>query len=77
MMGTFIAQLFILQERESRFGFKEIGRPMATACLCFSIATIILGTHRTWQHQNAVVSGKALAGGFEIATLAFGTIMVC
>jgi hypothetical protein len=76
MMGTLTAQLFVLQERESGYGFKEIGRPMATACLCFSIVTVLLGTHRTWRHQDAVVSGKALAGGFEMSVLAFGGIIV-
>lgn len=76
IMSVLIGQLYVLLEDEAGYGYKEIGRPMATICLCFSIGTIFLGAHRTWHHQNAVVSGKALAGGFEIATLAFGTLAV-
>lgn len=76
MLGVMISQLFILQEPESGYGYHEIGRPMATVCLCFSIGSVLLGAHRAWRHQLAVVSGKARAGGFEIAVLAFGTIVV-
>ena len=76
IMSVLIGQLYVLMEDDAGFGYKEIGRPMATICLCFSICTILLGVHRTWHHQHAVVSGKAIAGGFEIATLAFGTLAV-
>lgn len=76
MLGVMISQLFILQEPESGYGYHEIGRPMATVCLCFSIGSVLLGAHRAWRHQRAVVSGKARAGGFEIAVLALGTVVV-
>ena len=76
MLGIMISQLFILQEPGSGYGYHEIGRPMATVCLCFSIGSVLLGAHRAWRHQLAVVSGKARAGGFEIAVLAFGTLVV-
>ena len=76
VIGVLIAQLYVLQEPDAKFGYKEIGRPMATVCLCFSIGTVILGAHRTWHHQHAVISGKAVAGGFEIAALAIGTLAV-
>lgn len=76
MLGVMISQLFILQEPESGYGYHEIGRPMATVCLCFSIGSVLLGAHRAWRHQLAVVSGKARAGGFEIAVLALATVVV-
>ena len=76
ILSVLIGQLFVLMEHDAGYGYREIGRPMATICLCFSICTIFLGAHRTWHHQHAVVSGKARAGGFEIAVLAFGTLAV-
>ncbi|KAL2112551.1 hypothetical protein VUR80DRAFT_7289 [Thermomyces stellatus] len=76
ILSILISQFYIIQEHEAKYGYKEIGRPMAITCLCFSIVTIFLGAHRAWQHQHAVVSGKAVAGGFEIAILAFGTLLL-
>lgn len=76
IISVLIAQLYVLYEPQAKYGYKEIGRPMATVCLCFSIGTIILGVNRTWNHQHAIVSGKAVVGGFEIAILAFGTLAV-
>lgn len=77
ILSVLIGQLYVLQEHDAKYGYKEIGRPMATICLVFSISTIILGAHRAWQHQHAVVTGKAVAGGFEITILALGTLLVC
>lgn len=75
-MGTVISQLFLLQQQDEGFGYREIGRSMSTACLSFSIITVLLGGCRTWRHQHAVAAGKALAGGFEVSIIAFGTILV-
>ncbi|PKS12711.1 hypothetical protein jhhlp_000919 [Lomentospora prolificans] len=74
-MGTLISQLFLLNQQDEGFGYTEIGRPMASVCLCFSILTVLLGGCRTWRHQHAVSTGKALAGGFEVAILGFGSIL--
>lgn len=75
-MGTTISQLFFLAHQDEGFGYTEIGRPIASVCFCFSILTVLLGVCRTWRHQHYVAKGKALAGGFEVAILGFGTIII-
>jgi hypothetical protein len=35
-----------------------------------------MGAFRTWRSQNAIVRGKAIAGGFEIVSLAAGMFVV-
>lgn len=36
----------------------------------------MIGAYRTWRAQNAIVRGKAITGGFEIALLAAGVFIV-
>jgi uncharacterized membrane protein YidH (DUF202 family) len=76
VIGTLVAQLFTLEQQDNGFGYSAIGRPLSTACFCLSIITISLGACRTWRHQHAMISGKALTGGFEITILTVGFLAV-
>ncbi|KAI1062884.1 hypothetical protein LB507_005646 [Fusarium sp. FIESC RH6] len=80
MVGTLVAQLFTLHHEgyhAQSFGYFITGRPLAMTCYGFSIGTILLGAVRTWRHQRTMMSGKALAGGFEIHLLGICTMAVC
>lgn len=70
IVGTLVAQLFVLEDNDDGFGYFAIGRPLATLCFVFSICTVLVGTCRTWRHQQAMIHGKALTGGPEIVVLA-------
>ncbi|KAH7375241.1 hypothetical protein B0T11DRAFT_7369 [Plectosphaerella cucumerina] len=78
IVGTLVAQLFVLEEGDSGFGYLAVGRPLASLCLVFSICTVVLGAFRAWRHQDAMIRGKALSGGFEIVSLGIiCLVMVC
>ncbi|KAF3357495.1 hypothetical protein VD0002_g3588 [Verticillium dahliae] len=70
MTGTLVAQLFVLEDPDSGFGYTNVGRPLATLCYAFAMCTVIMGTSRVWRLQHAMIRGKALTGGFEIIVLA-------
>ncbi|EEY17725.1 conserved hypothetical protein [Verticillium alfalfae VaMs.102] len=70
MTGTLVAQLFVLEDQDSGFGYTNVGRPLATFCYAFAMCTVIMGTSRAWRLQHAMIRGKALTGGFEIIVLA-------
>jgi uncharacterized membrane protein YidH (DUF202 family) len=76
IIGTIISQLFTLEQSDTGFGFSLVGRPLAITCYCFSIGTVLLGAIRASRFQHAMIQGKALSGGFEIATLAIGLVAV-
>ncbi|KAH6991217.1 hypothetical protein BKA56DRAFT_226895 [Ilyonectria sp. MPI-CAGE-AT-0026] len=76
MLGTAIAQLFTLAHDDLGFGYNRVGKPLASACFAFSIATILLGAVRSWRHQHSMISGRALTGGFEIHLLGIGTCVL-
>ncbi|KAH7155854.1 hypothetical protein B0J13DRAFT_235249 [Dactylonectria estremocensis] len=76
MLGTAIAQLFRITEDGPGFGYTRAGKPLATLCFAYSIATILLGAVRSWRHQHSLVSGRALTGGFEIHLLGIGTCLL-
>jgi hypothetical protein len=77
IVGTLVAQLFVLEEGDSGFGYLAVGRPLASLCLVFSICTVVLGAFRAWRHQDAMIRGKALSGGFEIVSLGIICLVVC
>ncbi|KAK2743196.1 hypothetical protein CKAH01_06906 [Colletotrichum kahawae] len=72
ILGTIVAQLFTLQQADSGFGYAMLGKPLATVCYGLSICTTMLGACRAWRLQNAMLRGKAIAGGFEVTSLAVG-----
>ncbi|KAL2755795.1 hypothetical protein ACRALDRAFT_1064202 [Sodiomyces alcalophilus JCM 7366] len=74
--GTIVAQLYVLQQPPSGFGYGTVGRPLASICYGFSICTVLLGTCRAWRHQHAMIGGKALTGGFEIVVLAIASLLI-
>ncbi|KAK1731965.1 uncharacterized protein BDZ83DRAFT_11142 [Colletotrichum acutatum] len=77
VLGTMVAQLFALQALDTGFGYTAVGKPLATLCYSFSICIVLLGAFRAWRLQHAMFAGKALAGGFELTTLALGFLIVC
>jgi hypothetical protein len=38
--------------------------------------SLLLGAYRSWRHQNAIVRGKAIAGGLEVFLMGIGVLMV-
>lgn len=76
IIGTLVAQLFVLQDKDEGFGYLTVGRPLATLCFVFSICTVLAGTCRAWRYQRAMIDGKALTGGFEIIFLAALSLIV-
>lgn len=79
MIGVTVAQLFRLQHApnpNSIFGFYVLGKPLACICQGFAIYSLLLGAYRSWRHQNAMVRGKALAGGLEVFLLGVGVLIV-
>ncbi|KAJ3500746.1 hypothetical protein NM208_g17080 [Fusarium decemcellulare] len=79
MVGTLVAQLFTINHESSHgtgLGYFAAGKPMAITCYAFSIGTILLGAIRSWRHQHTMLSGKALAGGFEIHCLGICSVLL-
>jgi hypothetical protein len=79
MIGVTVAQLFRLQHSPTAnpiFGFYVLGRPLACICQGAAIYALLLGAFRTWRIQNALVRGKAIAGGFEVILLGLGVLAV-
>lgn len=74
--GTLVAQLFVLEQQGSGFGYSTVGRPLASLCYVFSICTVLMGASRVWRHQHAMIDGKALTGGFEIVVLTATSLVV-
>ncbi|KAL8670722.1 MAG: hypothetical protein Q9168_004749 [Polycauliona sp. 1 TL-2023] len=77
-LGVFIAQLFRLQhavDPDPVFGFFVLGKPLSCICTAAAIVTNLLGAHRFWRQQNAMLRGKVLCGGWEVyATV--GTVLM-
>ncbi|KIL84878.1 hypothetical protein FAVG1_11748 [Fusarium avenaceum] len=79
MVGTMVAQLFTLHHEGYHvhgFGYFVTGKPLALTCYAFSIGTILLGAVRTWRHQQIMMRGKALVGGFEIHLLGICSMLL-
>jgi hypothetical protein len=76
MVGTLIAQLFSIQQEDSTFSYARIGKPLAAVCFSFSIVTTILGAVRAWRQQQAMLHGRALSGGPELAAMVVAFLIV-
>ncbi|UPX11689.1 uncharacterized protein EKO05_0002281 [Ascochyta rabiei] len=69
MIGVMIAQLFRIQRAENpdpKIGFYVIGEPLSVAFIGMAIFVLLVGAMRFWRLQDALVRGKALAGGWEV-----------
>ena len=72
MTGVIIAQLFRIQRATNpnpEIGFYVIGEPLSVAFIGMAIFVLLVGTIRFWRLQNALVRGKALAGGWEVLVI--------
>ncbi|KAK6612705.1 hypothetical protein H4I96_01918 [Botrytis cinerea] len=79
MLGVSIAQLFRLQHSPTPnplIGFFVLGKPLACICQGAAITTLLVGSIRSWRHQNAIVRGKALSGGFEVLLIGVGFFLI-
>ncbi len=75
-IGVMLAQLSLLQQPDSGFGYSAVGKPAATVCLSGSLATTLLGAVRTWRFQRALVRGRALVGGMEMMLVGICYLLV-
>jgi uncharacterized membrane protein YidH (DUF202 family) len=69
MTGVIIAQLFRIQHAENpdpEIGFYIVGEPLSVAFISMAIFVLFVGAIRFWRLQDALVRGKALAGGWEV-----------
>lgn len=69
LTGVLVAQLTILQQRDSGFGYSLVGKPLAACCYASAIWTVLSGACRVWRYQQALTQGRALTGGFELASI--------
>lgn len=79
MIGVSVSQLFRLQhsiDPDNKFGYYILGKPLAIICQISAIYALALGAYRSWRHQNAIVRGKAISGGFEVGLLGVGVFIV-
>ncbi|KAA8574761.1 hypothetical protein EYC84_004010 [Monilinia fructicola] len=79
MLGVSIAQLFRLQHSPTPnrlIGFFVLGKPLACICQVAAITTLLIGAIRSWRHQNAIVRGKALFGGFDVIAIGGGLFCI-
>lgn len=69
MTGVLIAQLFRLQHAarpDPVFGFYVVGKSLSITFISMAIMVILVGAIRFLRLQNALLRGKALAGGWEV-----------
>ncbi|KAF3046501.1 hypothetical protein E8E12_010323 [Didymella heteroderae] len=69
MTGVIIAQLFRIQRAlhpNPTIGFYVIGKPLSVTFIGMAIFVLLVGAIRFWRLQDALVRGKALAGGWEV-----------
>ncbi|KAI9648016.1 hypothetical protein NHQ30_002644 [Ciborinia camelliae] len=79
MLGITITQLFRLQHSPNPnpvIGFFVLGKPLGCMCQFAAITTLLIGIFRSWRHQNAMLRGKALSGGFEVLIIGSGFFFV-
>lgn len=79
MTGIFTTQLFILQSPRlphMNLGFFVLGVPLGSLCQAAALVNSIIGAYRFWRLQNALVSGKACTGGWEIVFIGALTALV-
>ncbi|KAH6637972.1 hypothetical protein C7974DRAFT_151644 [Boeremia exigua] len=72
MTGVITAQLFRIQRSAHPnpvIGFYVVGEPLSVAFIGMAIFVLLVGAIRFWRLQSALVRGKALAGGWEIAVI--------
>lgn len=72
MLSVIIAQLFRLehaQRPDKVFGYFALGIPLACVCTGTAIVVLLLGAHRFWRQQNAILRGKVHAGGWEMLVI--------
>lgn len=72
MTGVVISQLFRIQRASNpnpQIGFYVVGEPLSVAFIGMAIFVLLVGAIRFCRLQNALVRGKALAGGWEIFTI--------
>ncbi|KAI9840553.1 MAG: hypothetical protein M1837_001533 [Sclerophora amabilis] len=78
MVAVFVVQLLVLQHSphpNPNFGFHVIGKPIAYALIVSAMALNVVGTHRFWRQQGAVLRGKILTGGWEVLLVGLAFVL--
>ena len=79
MTGIVVAQFFRVQHSSKPnpyFGYFVLGIPLGCLCQAVACAVAIIGAHRYWRQQNALVRGKVRAGGWEISAVGIAILLV-
>ena len=79
MIGVVVAQFFRLQhtiDPSTTFGYFLLGKPLAIILEFAAMITALVGAHRFWRQQTAMMRGKCWAGGWEIVVIGAGGILV-
>lgn len=80
MLGIVVAQLFRLQhsiDPSHTFGYFILGKPLAAVLEVVAMVTALIGAHRYWRQQTAMMRGKCWAGGWELVVIGTGALLVC
>ena len=80
IVAVIIAQLFKLEHNvkpNKTFGFYALSIPLSCACIGAAMVILLLGAHRFWRQQNAILRGKVHAGGWEVNAIGVTVLMVC
>ncbi|KAH9894596.1 hypothetical protein F4778DRAFT_280867 [Xylariomycetidae sp. FL2044] len=70
LTGVVFAQLTVVQQQDSGFGYHLNGGPMCMTCLSYAVSSMVLGACRFYHFQRAMAKGKALTGGVELHAVA-------
>ncbi|KAI5366284.1 hypothetical protein Slin14017_G039240 [Septoria linicola] len=79
MMGVVMAQLWRLQHSHSPdpvFGYFVLSIPLSVIFQCSALLVVVLGAVRYWRQQEAMAIGKVFAGGWELAVVTVGSLLL-
>ncbi|QIW95888.1 hypothetical protein AMS68_001406 [Peltaster fructicola] len=78
-MGVLVAQTYRLQHAPNPnpvFGYYTLGKPVAAIMQTSALLVLLVGSHRFWRQQSAMVRGKIHAGGWEVYVVGAYTLLL-
>ena len=79
MIGVIIAQLWRLQHSPTPdpvFGFYVLSIPISVIFQCSAIVVVSVGGWRFWRQQELMAVGRVKAGGWEVAVVGVGSLLL-
>lgn len=79
ILGVIVCQLYTIQHAptpDPKFGYYVLGKPVASILQASALIMSLIGTHRFWSQQSAMIRGKYRAGGWEIQVLSVTSFLV-